>query len=987
MWCNLFYDKYAGDINGHGDHHYNNEVTKLISINDLVDGSYNYYVGKDALEKYNMKFKGYFALEECVYTSELFKLMLYQKNIDCIETIYVVIGVNVTHLENLLLKNQQIPNIDFLKKLCRYHMAYTETAKFINNSNFYNNNSLKQKIEQNMDYIRENVFKPVDYTFDNKIEKLKEITIDLYEYQKCSIYWMCQKEINKKKILYNLNEEIILGNVYYDMITQKFNLIFNKKSLQFNGGAIIDEVGLGKTLQIIALGISNPAVSISYKRNDYPNKFFSKATIVFCPNQLCGQWIRELKDKISNDYDPKIISLMTKRDFDKLTYSDLLDADFVVVSFTFLDNKCFTIPWTSKISTNKSYNKQKWQQSDVELITKLFNEMGNELVIDPISSLYKTNPLIQLIHWHRLVIDEFHEIYKGDNTYSYIDNLLPFVTADNKWCVTATPFNQKKCLNDVVNFLTNYRNHDNENIFNVEHIIDYLSTDCFRRNSKDSVKQEHTLPPIKEEIRWLKFSPTERMIYNAYLADPNNNKFSVYLRQLCCHPQLADETKEALSNCKTLEDIEKMMVSHYKLQMDDAQERVDDIQKRIVKINKKIRKLERRRQKRYIKKNKQLLKKKNPTINFDDIDSDSGDDNSNSFDDDSNDDSDDDDSMLILNGIDNIADLMVGMKPSITIENLKNRIDEIKITLNEALKILDGKTKTYNFFNNVVDKIKKTVNKETDKSDKMENFNPVFDADTNIMNMLSEQFKSTNVDDNDDEICGICLDDIPENDIGVTICGHMFCFECLRMTVSKYHSCPCCKKKLSDKEIYVLSYERKKKVIISEEDKNKADLINEIGTKLANLITYLRESGEHTIIFSQWDDLLRRVGRILKENNIPNVFCKGNCYQRDKAIREFNSDHNIKVIMLSSDSTAAGTNLTKASQVIFIDPIYGDYTHRKGQERQAIGRAHRLGQKANIKVIRFIIKDTVEEEIYKMNIEEDKKYKNDFETLNEINIV
>ena len=73
----------------------------------------------------------------------------------------------------------------------------------------------------------------------------------------------------------------------------------------------------------------------------------------------------------------------------------------------------------------------------------------------------------------------------------------------------------------------------------------------------------------------------------------------------------------------------------------------------------------------------------------------------------------------------------------------------------------------------------------------------------------------------------------------------------------------------------------------------------------------MRESNEHTIIFSQWDDLLRRVGRILKENSIPNVFCKGNCYQRDKAIREFNGDDKIKVIMLSSDSTAAGTNLTK----------------------------------------------------------------------------
>ena len=120
------------------------------------------------------------------------------------------------------------------------------------------------------------------------------------------------------------------------------------------------------------------------------------------------------------------------------------------------------------------------------------------------------------------------------------------------------------------------------------------------------------------------------------------------------------------------------------------------------------------------------------------------------------------------------------------------------------------------------------------------------------------------------------------------------------------------------------------------------------------------------------------------ENNILNVFCRGNCYQRDKAIRDFNTDDKIKVIMLSSDSTAAGTNLTKATQVILLDPIYGDYKYRKGQERQAIGRAHRLGQMSKIKVIRFIIKDTIENEIHQLNIEEDKMHKNDFESQYEL---
>ena len=218
-------------------------------------------------------------------------------------------------------------------------------------------------------------------------------------------------------------------------------------------------------------------------------------------------------------------------------------------------------------------------------------------------------------------------------------------------------------------------------------------------------------------------------------------------------------------------------------------------------------------------------------------------------------------------------------------------------------------------------------------------------------------------------------DDIPEDDVGVTKCGHIFCYECLKMVVTKYHNCPYCKGKLHDNEIYIISYEKKKNGDnLSGEDKKKDELINEVGTKLANLILYLREYDDHTIIFSQWDDLLRKVGRILSENKIKNVFCKGNCYQRDKAIREFNNNDSIKVIMLSSEQSASGTNLTKAKQVILLDPIYGNYKYRNGQEKQAIGRAHRLGQMNTIKVIRFIIKNSVEEEIYWMNVEEDKKH-------------
>jgi SNF2 family DNA or RNA helicase len=175
-------------------------------------------------------------------------------------------------------------------------------------------------------------------------------------------------------------------------------------------------------------------------------------------------------------------------------------------------------------------------------------------------------------------------------------------------------------------------------------------------------------------------------------------------------------------------------------------------------------------------------------------------------------------------------------------------------------------------------------------------------------------------------------------------------------------------------DISMISFEKPViKAENSEHLKNKLDLINKVGTKLTNLIYYLNSIQDHVIIFSQWDILLKKVGDVLTEHGIKNVFCRGNVWSRDKAIRDFSSDDNIKVIMLSSESAASGTNLTKATKVILLDPVSGSYEYRRNMEWQAVGRAYRMGQTKPVQIVRFIIKDTVEEEIYKENKIEDAK--------------
>ena len=913
MWNYLTYDKVTNN-----NHSYINKLTKNITYQDLNDGDYRLYSGKEGVKFYIENTSNQEVIPESVLNSDLYRVLVYNKVENNINFIIVIIGVDVSKL-NL----NNIPNIEFLKDLCMAHLRYT-----VDDCKFYNTK------DNTFDYIINKANQDTDYTLDDKINDLDELKIKLYNYQKCSIQWMLNKESTIKEIKYTPNLILDLGDIYYDTNGRIFRGQYEKKILKFNGGALIDEVGLGKTIQMITLSLMNPSNDISYVRQGIKNKLFSRATLIICPNQLCGQWAREFKNMVSSECD--IITIMTKRHFDKYTYQDLLDADFVIVSYTFFDNINFTKLWTPKLSTMKNYHKK--MNNDTEgKVKRLFNQMGEELVNDPFNSLMKKNPLFQLIHWHRIIIDEFHEI-DTDTKYCYINNMLPYIESKYRWVVTATPFIKSSGLFNIINFLSNYGTSEitYQDIYKNDNLVDYISSNCFRKNTKDSVKNEYTIPDMIENVKWLNFTQTERMMYNAYLADPSHDKFGTYLRQLCCHPQLAEETKLSLANCKSLKEIEIMMVSHYKTNVDLEQIKVDKINKKINIINNKIK----------IREEEVKLKKKR-NVDYDNVDTDE-----------------DMLAFLIEEGID-ISLYKNGMY-KISLKKLKEMLEKLLLSLKNAQDILNCKLATYNFFTNVVSRIHKTVKKESTKTNN-------FDIDNFDINNFDDDDDSESNDD--DEICGICMDIIDQKNVGVTKCGHIFCFQCLQVAVNKFNNCPMCKTKLKTKDIFVMSYEKKETKNTTPEIIAKNELINIVGTKLANLIFFLRESDQHTIIFSQWDDLLKKIGKVLDKNGILNVFCKGNCYQRDKAIRDFHNNNKIKVIMLSSNSSASGTNITKATQIIFIDPIYGDYKYRRDQEKQAMGRSHRLGQTKQITVNRFIIKETVEEDIYNMNIEEDNNTK------------
>merc|ERR1719409_75017 len=79
---------------------------------------------------------------------------------------------------------------------------------------------------------------------------------------------------------------------------------------------------------------------------------------------------------------------------------------------------------------------------------------------------------------------------------------------------------------------------------------------------------------------------------------------------------------------------------------------------------------------------------------------------------------------------------------------------------------------------------------------------------------------------------------------------------------------------------------------------------------------------------------------------------------RQDSLVAFNSDPNLRVILISLKAGGEGLNLQAASHVFLLDPWWNPAC-----ELQAIQRAHRIGQTKEVKAVRLITTGTIEEKI------------------------
>jgi SNF2 family DNA or RNA helicase len=664
-------------------------------------------------------------------------------------------------------------------------------------------------------------------------EEMPELDINLYEYQKENIRWILHMERNAPyKVEYT--PAIHMGSRWVNPVDQA--VMEDKpdsKVLEFNGGVVLDQVGLGKTITLLVASMlnsaddsvgtpdkefniqikipchaviqskgskrfgqicgrsttnpsklckthdkSDPAASAVPPISQYMNQIYdaekhlfkSRATLIVCPNQLPSHWLGQF-DHFAERWDIKILRMLSAHDQKSITYKDVINADFIITTF--------------------------------DLVCKPSRHSPNDTVKDPLKTgqiteqhLTCNNVYLNDFHWRRIIVDEIHEVELEKFKNSQLKPFLCGISSDYKWCLSGSAFindlNSYKFMLDYLYSKFDAKDYEQSYLFLKSYHHKRIVNNCFRCNTKESTNSEtNHIPPITNHYAWLSLHPVEYALYTTRLATKNSRvpMMDECLQQICCHPALSTEFKEQTR--KTL----------------------------------------------------------------------------------NNDDDDDDDSL--------------------TLKKIKSKmvryVEEQITSCKSNLKFVEEDLKFYY--------------KELAWAQKCNSEERIEQYSQDVKRCKTTRTRETKL------------------------------LRKLEQALELYTPPP--------------AVEKGEEELVVDLDEESIQLH---GTKVSYLLEFLKKDialnpTDQYIIFSQWESFISKMSAILKIHGISSYSCKGNVFQKRKAIRSF-----------KSDDTTSSKNGDDCKVFIIT---------------QAIGRAVRLGQSKPIEVYHIMMKDTIEEEAYNILQSED----------------
>ncbi|XP_024025293.1 E3 ubiquitin-protein ligase SHPRH isoform X2 [Morus notabilis] len=261
--------------------------------------------------------------------------------------------------------------------------------------------------------------------------------------------------------------------------------------------------------------------------------------------------------------------------------------------------------------------------------------------------------------------------------------------------------------------------------------------------------------------------------------------------------------------------------------------------------------------------------------------------------------------------------------------------------------------------------------------------------------------KSECIPKSDDESCPVCQETLSTKKM-VFQCGHVTCCKCLfgmterrilqdNKIQNKWVKCPTCRQHTDVGNIAYVDDRQNENCDSSllhttDGPENLGSSIvvqGSYGTKIEAVTRRIlwiksKDPKSKVLVFSSWNDVLDVLEHAFSANDISFIRMKGgrkshvaiSAFRGQKSSTKVKhkkrgklaEEESVQVLLLLIQHGANGLNLLEAQHVVLVEPLLNP-----AAEAQAISRVHRIGQQNRTLVHRFIVKDTVEESIYKLN--------------------
>lgn len=330
------------------------------------------------------------------------------------------------------------------------------------------------------------------------------------------------------------------------------------------GGILAEEMGLGKTVEMIALITLNRRQVMS--NFDADGLRVSGATLIITPPAILDQWKHELEQHAPELKVHHYTGVKRGQEHaDHLVIEEIADCDVVLTTYQVIAREIHYAGATPK------------------------RTLRHEKRFEP-----RKTPLV-LISWWRVCLDEAQMIESGVSNAAKVARLIP---RRNAWAVTGTPL--RKNIDDLFGLFLflHYRPFSDSNplwnrLFSkFGPVLKTIINSITLRHSKDHVRNELRLPPQKRIVITTPFTAVEEQHYGQLFEemceqcgldatgaplrgdwDPNDltviDKMRIWLtrlRQTCLHPEVSGSNRRALGSnngpLRTVDEVLEVMIEN-----------------------------------------------------------------------------------------------------------------------------------------------------------------------------------------------------------------------------------------------------------------------------------------------------------------------------------------------------------------------------------------------------------------------------------------